>query len=61
MGQVVHDTSPAGLSERTMRAGNEFTLWDVHEVDPDGQAPTRYAGYMAGGQLVEPEIEREAG
>jgi hypothetical protein len=60
-GQFIHALSAAMPGERTLRLGAQTTLWDVHEVGRDRQAGPRYAGYMAGGQLVQPETEREAG
>jgi hypothetical protein len=60
-GQCIHALSAAMLGERTLRLGDQTTLWDVHEVDRDRQAGPRYVGYMADGQLVQPETQREAG
>ena len=31
-GQVLHDAAPAGLGERTMRAGSPTALWDAHQI-----------------------------
>ena len=59
-GQCIHALSAAMLGERTLRLGDQTTLWDVHEVDRDRQARPRHVGYMVGGQLVQPETEREA-
>jgi hypothetical protein len=56
-GQVLHDSSLAGLGQRTMRAGDQFTLWAVHELGAGRPAGPRYAGYQTGGQLTEPDKE----
>ena len=58
-GQVLYETSPAALGERTARAGSDFTLWDVVQLSDDREHAPAYVGYIVGGQLVEPE--REAG
>ena len=58
-GQVLDETSPAALGERTARAGSAFTLWDVVQLSDDREHAPGHVGYIVGGQLVEPE--RQAG
>ena len=60
-GQVLHGATVQELAERTPSLGTAATLWDIREMDPDGQREPKLVGYMVGGVLREPDLWMRAG
>ena len=53
-GQFLHGATVQELAERTPSLGTAAALWDIRQLDPDGQRGPKHVGYVVGGVFQAP-------